>query len=375
MGEITNKALVQWSREYHERENRETNPHYMEDIYEDNQAYRLYERVVRRVNLVLDTNLPSTCRAFIRYFDNEDLNVINSDNDMVLSINVFTEEEINFFEFLLEVLTTDIEQVTEKKNKTKNQDLFCLLKENYWEKLPKEKREELYDLIERVFKNTEDKSIFLKALYRCQEKPIDLQQIKFKLEYPVEYRIMKRMGQITEFLDPLTKNYSKNDRENFLLYLDKRTNKTLEKMISFRDREVKIIRKLYICYFGYEQTKVEGEKYDKLCELWDTVVCIQKKKIVVINDIKDIEKLKKIRIQKVKKQKEVRNFLTAWKKQNKEKNRSLPKQRKEAEKFAGMIRGDAVFRKLMKERVETEKSLDQQIQMFMGMILEKHERK
>lgn len=96
---------------------------------------------------------------------------------------------------------------------------------------------------------------------------------------------------------------------------------------------------------------------------------------MVINDIQDIEKLKKIRIQKVKKQKEVRKFLTAWKKQNKERNQSFPKQRKEAKKFAGMIRGDAVFRKLMKERVETEKSLDQQIQMFMGMILEKHERK
>lgn len=226
-----------------------------------------------------------------------------------------------------------------------------------------------------MLEKSKEESILVEALYYCTEEFVNMARIECKLHRPMEYRILTRMSQIAEFLDPLKKNYSKNDRENFLLYLDQETDKIFKKMISLRDREVKIIRKLYICYFGYEQTKVEGEKYDKLCELWDTVVCIQKKKIVVINDIQDIEKLKKIRIQKVKKQKEVRKFLTAWKKQNKERNQSFPKQRKEAKKFAGMIRGDAVFRKLMKERVETEKSLDQQIQMFMGMILEKHERK
>lgn len=153
MGEITKKSLVQWSREYHERENRETNPLYMETIYEDNQAYRLYERVARRINLVLGSNLPLSCRTSKRYFTSEDLGESKTPDDMILSINAFTEEEISFFEFLLKVIPPDkneikkqrvvkkqetIDEKSEQENivvENVRRDLFHLLKNDYWEEL------------------------------------------------------------------------------------------------------------------------------------------------------------------------------------------------------------------------------------------------
>ena len=231
MGEITKKSLVQWSREYYEKEFGKYDPQYMKTIYKDNQAYDLYEKVVKRINLVLGTNLPLNCRTFIRYFTSEDLGESNTPDDMILAINAFTEEEISFFEFLLKVIPPDKTEIKKQRVVKKQEtidgkseqenivvenvrrDMFRLLKNDCWEELCQEVREELYDRIESLLEKSREESILVEALYQCQGDFVDLAKVAYKLHCPMEYRILNRMSEIANFISSMDKECSKEDKE------------------------------------------------------------------------------------------------------------------------------------------------------------------
>lgn len=399
MGEITKKSLVQWSREYYEKEFGKYDPQYMKTIYKDNQAYDLYEKVVKRINLVLGTNLPLNCRTFIRYFTSEDLGESNTPDDMILAINAFTEEEISFFEFLLKVIPPDKTEIKKQRVVKKQEtidgkseqenivvenvrrDMFRLLKNDCWEELCQEVREELYDRIESLLEKSGEESILVEALYQCQDDFGDLAKVAYKLRCPMEYRILNRMSEIANFISSMDKECSKEDKEMLLSYLDKKTKPIFNKMITVRDKEEIIINRLYRTYFGRESVKFDGEKYMKLSDLWDAALDMQKKGEKVIKDIQEIEKLKRIKQQKVKKKGQVKENLRIRKEQLSKKtkvkrteevtkDKIIEKRKARVRKFAGVIRRDPEMRRLMKERAESESLVDQQIQMQIEMSLQ-----